>query len=144
MAVDSDTMQGIVATLELHADALQDLAEIRQKNPKAVAQIARLIQQIRKDPALMDRLTSHNWGVCGNDPFNVKLWIEQQNKHKRNLWRLRCFDMEWPLSQYRLIYAFRPKLKQHVVLGVVPRKLAYDTSQPINIRIQDTYDRCYR
>lgn len=134
-----------MSTIPFHTDAQADLADIRAVNNKAASRILAVLEQAAADPVILDRLTQHDFGVAGTADFHVSRWESQQNKYKRNLWRLKVWDLEQHGIQYRVIYAFNPIKRRHYVLGITPRgAFDYADDDPYTKRIVDTYDRHFR
>jgi len=133
-----------VPKVAIHRDANADIAAIRHMDIQAAARILALLEQVAADPNLQDRLTQHDFGATGTTDFHVSRWQSQQNKHKRNLWRLKIWDLEQQKIRYRVIYAFEPLSRNLFVLGVTPRRtFNYEDDDPFTKRIVECYDRCF-
>ena len=126
-------------TLKLHSDARSDLESIYREDRAASARLLAMLQQIAADPDLMDRLTQHDYGAYETQTFHVSRWQGQWQKGK-NLWRLKNWDLEAQGLRYRVIYAFRPRQQEHIILGIVPRDFNYDSNHPVSQRIFTAYD----
>lgn len=125
--------------LVVHKFVVDDLAEVRKDNPDAAKKIAALIIELKGDQDLQDRLTQHDYGAHRSEEFHISVWTEEQKKN-RNLWRLKLWALENQGIKYRIIYAFQPKLKRHVVLAVAPRDFNYGDEHPLTERIRTVYD----
>ena len=133
------TQVDIVYELIPHNDLLIDLKRILAIEPRAVYRTRELIEELRTNQDLLDRLSQQNYGAWPSKPkkdafFNVKMWIEAQNKGL-NLWRLRDFSLVEKGLEYRLVYAFLPQKKQYFVLALVEKDFDYDIDHPVSRRI---------
>ncbi|OAI06753.1 hypothetical protein [Methylomonas methanica] len=127
-----------MATLFIHEDAEDDLEEIWSKDIEAAARVTVLLEELKGNDDLLDRLTQHDFGSYGTADFHVSKWIEQWNKGN-NLWRLKIWDLEDNDVKYRIVYAFIPAKKRYHVLGVVPREFNYAANNELTIRILNAY-----
>lgn len=137
------TQVDIVYELIPHNDLLIDLKRILVTDPQVVYRTRELIEELRSNQDLLDRLSQQNYGAWPNKPkkdafFNVKMWAEAQ-KNGLNLWRLRDLSLAEKGLEYRLIYAFLPQKKQYFVLAIVEKNFDYDTNHPVSRRIFATY-----
>ena len=62
-----------------HNDLLIDLKRILATDPQVVYRTRELIEELRSNQDLLDRLSQQNYGVWPNKPkkdafFNVKMW----------------------------------------------------------------------
>ena len=126
-------------SLFVHDDANDDLEALWDTVPRAAARIAVLLEELKGDPDLLDRLTQHDYGVRDHAKFNVSKWLEHWNSG-RDLWRLKIWDLEKQGLMYRIIYAFIPLTKHHHILAIAPREFNYDSSHPISKRILSAYE----
>lgn len=127
--------------LFIHTDAEDDLDGLWKTDPRSAARITVFLQELRGNEDLLDRLTCHDWGEKGVDPFNSQMWWTQQ-KRGRNLWRLKLWELELEGKQYRIVYAFVPQKGHHYVLGILPRKngdFNYEDGDPRTQRILNAY-----
>lgn len=137
----------------VHDDATADLQIIIGENREAGLQLAKLVQQLRTDQDLLDRLTQHDYGGSPARPrpksakFNVKEWTAAQQLGM-NLWRMRFFDDL--VEGYRLIYAFLSSEHTYVLLGVAEKgdqsdesdeRFDYEINHEIAVRITAAYQR---
>lgn len=127
--------------LYLHTDAKADLAAIGGHDFPTAARIYALLEQIKADADLLDRLTQHDFGADGTADFHVSMWKNQQNKHKRNLWRLKAWDLEEQRIRYRVVYAFEPATGDIFVLGVTSRRTFNYEDDEFTKRVIACYDR---
>lgn len=138
--------------LIIHDDATADLRGILATDRPAGLRLAKLLQQLKADQDLLDRLTQNNYGGRPSAPrpkqafFNTGMWLAAQDQ-KMNLWRLRPFEFE--VLDYRFIYAFFAP-GTYIVLAIVEKaqhgdssdeRFDYELSHPISIRIQNAYRR---
>ena len=128
--------------LVVDKDVVSDLAEIRKESQAVVERLVALIDELRGDPGLLDRMTEHGFSGDEDADFDVSKWHDQQ-KHGRELWRLKFWELEDKGMRYRLIYLIEEQIQRIAVLAVVPRKLLnYDDNQnELNTRIANACDR---
>jgi hypothetical protein len=127
-----------------HRDAEADLKAIREREPLSAGRLLAALEQAKADPDLMDRLTQHDYGVAGTADFHVSRWESQQYKYKRNLWRLKLWDLENQGIRYRVIYAFEPASHSVFVLGVTARRtFNYEDNDAFTRRVVGCYDRYF-
>jgi len=82
------TYLGIVVTIRLHRDAVNDLAEIWEADPETAAVIEALLQEA-KSKSRCSRIThSAPFGKDHVERYRVTKWVAQQDKG-RNLWALK-------------------------------------------------------
>lgn len=113
--------------IDVHAHAEEDLAELADSDPDAVADILAVLEQLEADPQVIDKLTTHGNNDLPDDRINVKQWIEASKKVNRNgsLWRFRALDC--PATNYRVVYGYHWPNKQICVLAVVHKtEIDYD------------------
>lgn len=134
------TSRGIVYSLALHRSAERDLEQLEAVDPDARDELYALLQEIRGSQALLESLTVRDFGLPGSERFNVQPWQAQQQRG-RNLWRLKCWDLENLGLRYRVIYALDPRVSRYYVLAVLPRSLAYDEQHPRVRELLAVYDR---
>lgn len=127
--------------LFVHEDAEEDLEDLWESCPLAAARITVMLQELKGNPDLMDRLTQEGFGAYayGTEDFSIVKWIEQCNQD-RNLWRLKIWDLEEKGLKYRIIYAFVPLKNHHHILAIAPREFNYEASHPITERIIQAYE----
>ncbi|MDP1697908.1 MAG: hypothetical protein Q8L45_09020 [Xanthomonadaceae bacterium] len=125
--------------LFVHDDAVTDLEYLWTNDPAAAARIAVLLQECEGNQDLLDRLTQHKFGADRAADIDVSMWQEQQQK-RRNLWRLKIWDLENKGLRYRIVYAFIPQKHFYHVLAVAPREFNYDESHPLTQRILRAYE----
>lgn len=125
-------------SLFIHDDAKSDLESIWEKHPEAAARIVALLQELKGNHDLLDRLTQHDFAPPSRSQFHVSKWFELWNQGM-DLWRLKIWDLEKQGLRYRIIYAFIPSNQQYHILGILPREFDYDTSEPIAQRIIRAY-----
>ena len=124
--------------LFIHNDAEADLEALWHTAPQAAARIAALLEELKGNADLLDRLTQHHFGHYRTAPFHVSKWVEQWNKGK-DLWRLKVWDLEAKGLRQRVVYAFIPGMRRYYVLGIVPREFNYESSHPLSRRILAAY-----
>jgi len=125
--------------LFIHDDAKADLVDIRAVDMSTAARLLVLLQELRSNQDLMDRLTQHDYGAYGTEDFHVTKWLEQWNQEK-NLWRLKYWELETGKHKYRIVYAFIPSKHHYHVLGVLPRDFNYDANHELTKRILNAYE----
>lgn len=134
--------------LIIHDDAVQDLREIIKLSKSAGLRIFALIEELKDDQDLLDRLTQHKFGGKPSRPapsdadFNISMWVAMQQKG-HNLWRVRFFD---PIVDgYRIVYGYYPGSDVYVILGVFKKSKAnktgceYDSNNSFARRISYAY-----
>ena len=124
--------------LFIHDDAIADLKTLRQTEPKAAAMIVALLEALKGDPNLLDRLTQHDYGAYHSADFHVSKWQEQW-RQGRDLWRLKVWNLEDQGLRYRVVYAFMPQKQRYHVLAIAPREFDYDSNHPLSQRILRAY-----
>lgn len=126
-------------SLVVHGDAKVDLRSLLAQKVPDARRIIALLEELRNDPSLLDRLNEHGAGerdaALG---FTVSRWQSQWQRNN-NLWRLKVRTDEWHFSIYRVVYAFDPRCRRYYVLGVVHRDFNYDESDPRSHRILAAY-----
>lgn len=126
--------------LHVHNNATRDIKHISIKDMDTAKQLAALIEQIRNDQDLLDRLTQNNYGINQTANFNVSQWYGQQ-RQDRNLWRLKDWDLINQGLQYRIVYAFTPINTYHVLAVLHRNELDYDDETNLyTSRIISDYD----
>lgn len=130
----------MIAGLYIHRDAASDLESVRSADAVAAARIVALLQQLKADPDLLDRLTQDGFDSRYQHGFQVGSFQSQQ-RQKQNLWRLKVWDLCDRLIPYRVVYAFDQKGYRHIVLGIVHRNFGYDAADPRTRRIVAAYER---
>ncbi len=122
--------------VNVHNDAVQDLQEIRTKNPLAFGRIVALIQELTTDPRLVDKLLDHNFGADGRGTVSVMKWIKawRANVPVR---RLKFWDLEKTGLKYRLLYIYNWPDKSYNIMAIVARdEFDYDDpAHPIRLRV---------
>lgn len=130
----------IVFKLIVDPATTADLEGIWETDPESAGFLEALLQQIAADQRLLDSLSIQDFGAHGTEAFHVTKWVEQQ-RHDRNLWRLKHWDLEGKGRKYRVVYALDPRVSRYSVLGVFTRDFNYDTSDPRTKRILAAYDK---
>lgn len=125
--------------LFVHDNAKADLRALRDSEPQAAGRILALLEQLEGDADLLDRLTQHDYGTHHSADFHVSKWQAQWRK-KRNLWRLKVWDLEKKGIRHRIVYAFEPQKQHYHVLAIAPREFNYDENHPIGKRILRAYE----
>lgn len=103
--------------LFIHEDAAADLSKLRQTELQAAARIVALLEELKGNPDLLDRLTQHDYGAYQSADFHVSKWHEQWNQG-RDLWRLKVWDLEDQGLRYRIVYAFIPQKQHYHILAI--------------------------
>ena len=111
----------MIRALDIHINARADIVQIRATDIKAAAAILAALEQVKADPALIDKLTTHGENHFGAHRLGVKRW--ESVRKMGNLWRFRLFDT--PATEYRVIYGYHVQYRQICVLAVV-RKEDFD------------------
>lgn len=126
--------------LHIHDHATEDLINIHKKDKITAKRLAAVIEQLRNDQDLLDRLTQNNYGQHQSADFHVCQWYKQQ-RQERNLWRIKDWDLTSEGLQYRIVYAFIPTDSYHILAVVHRKDLDYnDETKPITRRIIIDYD----
>lgn len=117
----------------IHPGALLDLEIVWDLDSDSAAYVEALLEQLESDPDLQDRLTQEDYGIPGVHQFNVDA-VDHHQREGRNIWRLKCWNLEAETIPYRVIYAYDHENDAYHVLGVLPRQFAYD---PSHERVRD-------
>lgn len=125
--------------LFVHVDAETDLEKLWAVAPKAAARIGVLLEELKGNQDLLDRLTQHDFGDHRSADFHVSKWLDLWNKGK-DLWRLKVWDLEDKGLRYRVVYAYLPGKSQYHVLGIVSREFDYDPRHELSRRIIAAYE----
>ncbi|MDZ7750148.1 MAG: hypothetical protein U5S82_00455 [Gammaproteobacteria bacterium] len=125
--------------LFLHDDAVADLDTLWLTDFDVAKRITVLLEELKGNQGLLDRLTQHKYGANRSADFDVSKWQEQWHKG-RNLWRLKIWDLEDTGLRYRVIYAFDPKKHHYYILAVAPRSFNYAEAHPLTVRIRRAYE----
>lgn len=98
------------------------------------------MQEIQQDQDLLDRLTQHRFGAPPAADFQVRKWHEQWRR-KRDLWRLKLWDLEGRRQPYRVLYAYMPGQRRYHVLAIAHRSQVNcdDPDDPLTRRVVDAY-----
>lgn len=124
--------------LFIHEDAAADLRALRQTELQAAARIVALLEELKGNPDLLDRLTQHDYGAYQSADFHVSKW-QAQWRQGRDLWRLKMWDLEDQGLRYRIVYAFIPQKQHYPILAIAPREFDYDSNHPTSQRILRAY-----
>jgi len=113
--------------LIIHTDALDDLKDLLLLDDRSAKRIIALLEQVKKDPKLREKLREHGYRDVVTDRIDVKKWHLLQSLH-HDAWRLRLPDLEfWELA-YRIVYAYKGPLSPVYVLAIVGREdIDYDS-----------------
>lgn len=120
--------------LFIHQDAREDLRALWNSNFEAAARLSSLFQELDENQDLLDRLTQHDYGAHPRADFHLSNWWEQWRR-KRDLLRLKVWDLEDKGLRYRVVYAFIPRKRHYHILAIAPREFDYDKNHPISQRI---------
>jgi mRNA-degrading endonuclease RelE of RelBE toxin-antitoxin system len=125
-------------TISVHENAQRDLAQLLHIDKKAVAAVLTTLEQVKADPQVLDKLTTHGVNHLGSARVNVKPWRAMQSK--ANLWRIRILDT--PATCYRVVYGYHWQTKQICVFAVVHKeKFDYDDlNSDLSRRIQEDWE----
>lgn len=124
--------------LQVHQDAVADLRGIRAKNALAAAKLVALLEQLRCDEGLRDRLLDHGYGDDRRTVISVSKWQSVQTKVERlPVWRLKSWQLERQRLKYRVIYLYNWQDRRFIILAIVPREgIDYDDpNHPIRKRV---------
>lgn len=127
-------------SLKVHKDANADIEALWQSAPIAARAITALLEQAAVDQHLLESLTIKDFGAYESEPIHVDWWWLQY-KAGRNLWRVKIWALETRGIQYRIIYAFDPRITRYFVLGVLPRSFNYAEKNDRARRLLDAYDK---
>ena len=128
----------MVYRLALHPDAREDLEQLRRVTPTVATKIIALMQEIKGDQQLLDRLTDDGFGADRSERFDVSKWAYYFDRGL-NLWRLKLWELERVRLRYRVVYAYEIRSRTYYVLAIVPRDFNYDPAHPTTQRILDAY-----
>lgn len=129
--------------LSIHADAQQDLNRIHARNPADAADLTVFLQELAGDQRLLSRLNEHGYSEYDLDDWvagiDVQRWQAQWRRGK-NLWRVKCWELENDDVRYRIVYAFQPLTSSYHVLGVFHRsEFDYESDSPLTDRMLRAY-----
>lgn len=136
-------------SLRTHRNAAADLEALWQTDPIAAADLEVFVQEAQDDPWWLDRLSQNGFNLEG-DPdtivnINVSWWEALwRGKPRRNILRLKRWELERLGHRYRVIYMFEPAQLRYTILGFVPRAFNYDRRHPYTQRILAAYDELVR
>lgn len=108
----------MIRSLDIHLNAKADILRIRESDVHAAAAIIATLEQIKADPLLIDKLTTHGDVEFGAVKLGVKRW--ESARRKGNLWRFRALDT--PATSYRVVYGYHMQYRQICVLAVVHKE----------------------
>lgn len=136
----SYTILGIVPSLAIHRDAADDLHSIKARGEHTDhGAILAFLQQAKADPALLATMAEDWFGEDGSADYTIRKVLSMHQRGKR-LWRLKVLTMKGMATRYRVIYAFDLQQQVFYVLGIPPREIAYDQSDPRIQRLLAVYD----
>lgn len=123
--------------IQVHNDATQDLLAIRAIDNSVFIRLVTLIEQLKADPKLIDKLLEHGFGNNRNELISVMKWINVQNVERLPVWRMKSWDLERLNLKYRLIYFYNWPDKSYNIMAIIPRDgFDYDDpNNPIRIRV---------
>jgi mRNA-degrading endonuclease RelE of RelBE toxin-antitoxin system len=116
--------------IDVHPNAEQDLAELEESAPAALAAVLATLEELEADPNAIDKLTTRgNNDLNDGYEINVKRWESATRRaragHLGDLWRFRALDT--PATTYRVIYGFNWYTRQVCILGIALKsELDYD------------------
>lgn len=125
-------------SLIIHDDAEKDLDAIFEENEDAAAVLVALLELLKVNQDLLDRLTQRGFVNYGAPHFNVDEWQETR-KTKYNLWRIRELSSA-DAAGYRIVYAYHPQELKYYVFAILEREFVYDSTNPRVARIFEIYD----
>lgn len=125
--------------IDVHPNAEADLEAIAQTDPRAVAAVLVLLEELEAEPDVIDKLTTHGDVSVGASEINIKRWIAARRvKKDGELWRIRAIDT--PATSFRIIYGYCWRDRRLCVLGIAHRdEFNYDFSTEIECRILDDW-----
>ena len=112
---------------------------LRQADAQAWGRILALLEQLKNDSELIDKLLDHDFEENHGIKFNVSKYQEFWQAGY-DIWRLRALDGGSAALPYRIIYAYDVKGPGFCVLAIVNRSFNYDSSHAITKRIRSTYE----
>jgi hypothetical protein len=98
--------------------AVRDISVLALWDRRAAATILSVLEQIKADPDVLDKLTTHGDNFIGSVRLGVKRW--QAMRNKGNLWRFRIFDT--PATSSRVIYGYHWQTRQICIFAVVNKE----------------------
>lgn len=135
------TIYGIVLSLAIHRDAVDDLQSIKAHGALPdYGVILAFLQQAKADVALLESLSEHWFGEDGSANYTVRK-VVSFHKQGRRLWRVKVLSLKGLAANYRVLYAFDPRVQTYYVLAIPPREIAYDQDHPRIRRLLDVYDK---
>lgn len=128
-------------TVVLFEEAAQnDLDALWETDEDAAALIFAIVEEFQDDPELGSTLVQHGYREITDPAYEVSKFWELWHQGL-NLYRLKFWDEDGGAVPYRIIYAHHPPNDTIHILGIIPRKINYDTSHPTVRRICNDYER---
>lgn len=128
---------------ELHINAKKDLDAWFKTHPREAAKILALLNQMRTDHQLQDRLLDRN---TVHYDISIRRW-EEQFRNKNDLYRLKTIEPESKSdAKWRIIYVYfppgscGPEAEYHVLAIVHRDKFNYETDNEYTKRILNDID----
>ncbi len=121
--------------LDIHPNAADDIRDIKAGDPSSAAKIMTLIQELKNDEELQEKLLEHHT-TAQNDTIDIMQVVSQR---ENNLGRIKFIDLPHPVAKYRIFYAFNPisqynNRQSFSIMAVTIR--SDDTYEPSNEIIQ--------
>lgn len=124
----------------VHDDAEKEIETLWETDEDTAAYIEAFLEEIQNDQRILDSLTIKGHVDCPTVNFDVEEILSQKKK-KRNLWRIKIWEIENRDGKLRIIYAFHPKELRYYILGITPRDIDYDERSPRFAKIISSYEK---
>ena len=110
------TIYGIVLSLAIHRDAVDDLQSIKAHGALPdYGVILAFLQQAKADVALLESLSEHWFGEDGSANYTVRK-VVSFHKQGRRLWRVKVLSLKGLAANYRVLYAFDPRVREEIAM----------------------------
>lgn len=134
--------------IDLHPNAVKDIKELRIKDLASAGKLIALLQELKTDPNLQERMLNHGDIEEANEGrVEFQKWLKKW-KQQKELWRVKVYEADKDVQalSYRIIYAHHPWTEgdpksYFQILAVVHRnELNYDTDNDLSNRITRDYN----
>ncbi len=122
--------------------AEQELDNLWEQDENAAADIETALEEISSNPLIFNHLSDKKYrhiGKPGQADFESQAF-EALYRKGLNLFRLKFWDVNGAVINYRVIYAHHPQADCFYILAVVNRDFNYDITHPIVQRVRRDYD----
>ena len=125
----------------IHNDAATDLRAIKATDPAAFGRLFALLEQLKAEPAWIDKLLDSGHGSDRVGPIGIMKWHEANRVASLPLWRLKFWDLERSGLKYRVIYLYNWPDRSYNVMAVVQRD-SFDYDDPNDPIRRRVFARC--